>query len=134
MQKRDPRSGQFIKRSRSAVRGRRAAGKGVDPALLAEGRKWFPKGSTVFLVLRHRASSGMSRVIGVVSFRPARKGVRAYALHPNYTVSQLTGFKEDREKGGLKIGGAGMDMGYHLVSSLSQALYGASDALKHEWL
>lgn len=47
-------------------------------------------------------------------------------LHPNYTVSTVTGYALDKGRGrdGIKIGGCGMDMGFALVHSLSERLWG----------
>ena len=35
---------------------------------------------------------------------------------------------------GLIVRGAGMDMGYHVVSQLAYALHGSENSLKHQWL
>ena len=41
------------------------------------------------------------------------------------TVARAIGETFDREYGGVKVGGAGMDMGFHLVYVLSRELYGS---------
>lgn len=40
----------------------------------------------------------------------------------------------DHEHNGIKVEGAGMDMGFHLVYSLSQRLFGDGYKLSHRWL
>ena len=97
---------------------------------------WFPKGSTVYTVLRHVSASGMQREIGVVAILPEdprAPGSGADLRHPNYAVSTVLGWP--RSKGdGVKVRGCGMDMGFHLVYELSQRLYGDGYALKQRWI
>ena len=90
-------------------------------------REWMPRGSRVFLVLRHRSRNGMSREIGVVVFRDG------HALHPNGNVAETLGLRVGKRDGVL-VRGCGMDMGFDLVRRLSSALYDESQALTHEWL
>ena len=89
-------------------------------------REWLPPGSTVWTVLRHVSSSGMTRDISpviVVDGKPA---------DISYWVNQL-GIGTQGRNGGVRLGGAGMDMGFHLVYSLSYSLYqGGFDCLTHE--
>lgn len=92
----------------------------------------FPKGSTAFLVLRNVASSGMSRQIGVIAFR--RDGKDLIDWHPNYKVAKVLGYKVNKDGNGIKVSGAGMDMGFQLISSLARKLYGDDYAIKHRWL
>lgn len=93
---------------------------------------YFPKGSTVFLILRKRSSSGMSREIGVVTFK--RDGSNLIDLHPNHAVSVILGLRRNKNGDGVHVSGAGMDMGMHLVTNLAARLYGDERALKYRWL
>lgn len=97
-------------------------------------REWFPKGSTVYTILRHVARSGMSRTIGVLALLPG-KGTPDFR-HPNYAVSVVLGDRLDTSNGrdGVRVSGCGMDMGFDLAYRLGQALYGDGYALKHCWL
>lgn len=79
-------------------------------------RKWLKPGDTVYTILRHASSSGMSREIGLVIFRD---GVD---LHPNYSASRVTGYRQGK-RDGLIVGGCGMDMGFALVYDLSRRLF-----------
>ena len=60
----------------------------------------------------------------------ARRGGRIVSvidhIHPNHAISVVTGYSRDNGRGreGIKIGGCGMDMGFALVNSLSERLYG----------
>lgn len=84
-------------------------------------RKIFRPGSKVWTCVKHVSKSGMSRSIAVyangkdgpyeVSFWVAR--ALEYRIHPT--------------RGGLVVGGCGMDMPFHLVNSLSYALHGYQD-------
>lgn len=94
-------------------------------------RAWFPKGSTVYTLLRHVSRSGMQRQISVVAIID-KDDVR----HPNYSVSRVLGYRLN--KGGMHdaiiVNGAGMDMGFEIAYSLASKLYGDGYALKHQWL
>jgi len=94
-------------------------------------RNRFPKGATVYTILRHASASGMTRHIGVVSIEP---GAPVTILHPNYAVSALLGSRVNKAGDGVIRGGAGMDVGFDLAYSLGQALYGDGYALRHSWL
>ena len=91
-------------------------------------RAWFPKGSTVYTILRHVSRSGMRRQIGVVAIL-GPDDIR----HPNYAVSTALGYRLS-DGDGVIVYGAGMDMGFHLVHSLALKLYGDGYALNHRWL
>lgn len=90
-------------------------------------KKLFPKGSTVYTILRHVSASGTSRRISVISSLDL-------AANPDYYVEQLNLAKRHKHKPGLVIEGGGMDMGYHLAHTLARALYGDGYALHHRWL
>lgn len=101
----------------------------------AELRKLLPPGSTVYTVLRHVSASGMSRRIDlylIANNKP--RYLTGYA-------ARAMGYRQHKH-GGLVVSGCGMDMGFHLVNSLSYALHGMDDSgkyragytLAHEWL
>lgn len=90
--------------------------------------------SRVYLVLRRVSRSGMVRHISVVFIHPD-----GYALHPNWAVSRVTGYRLVSRDGhdAIHIGGCGMDMGFALVDDLNHALTnltGQKWSLRHEWL
>lgn len=108
--------------------------------------KVLKPGDTVYTVLRHVSSSGMSRRID------------CYAIGKDKRPFYLSGYmeaigiaKRHASKQGLVVPGCGMDMGFHLVYSLGCALWpkgtkkphgtrnGEPDstggyALKNEWI
>ena len=81
-------------------------------------RGWLKPGDTVFTVLRHVSRSGMQREIGVVLIKDENT-----VLHPNYAVAELLGVKVNKDGDGVVVGGAGMDMGFHLVYELASRLW-----------
>lgn len=86
-------------------------------------REWIKPGYTVYTILRQVSRSGMSRHISVVVM--PKDGGRP--LHPNYSVSKALRYAPlVRSLGGvdaLRVGGAGMDMGFDLVYNLAYVLY-----------
>ena len=80
-------------------------------------REWVKPGATLYTVIRHRAPSGMLRVISVLM---ADGGdVRDLSYH----VAQATGYTYDDDKRGVRMRGAGMDMAFALVYDLARTLY-----------
>ena len=94
-------------------------------------QKLVQPGATVYCVLRHRSSSGMQRRISLfVMVDNAPRCIDQYAAD----ILRL----KNHDNGGIVVNGCGMDMGFHLVYSLSAALYGHDDRgaynLKSAWL
>ena len=85
---------------------------------IAQLRKWIKPGDTVYTIVDHVSRSGMSRDIRVVLLKGGE------ALHPNYSVSIALGYPRAARGDGMRVGGCGMDMGFHLVHSLGYALFG----------
>jgi hypothetical protein len=81
-------------------------------------RAMFPAGSTVYTVMRHVSASGMSRRITVLH------ADGSVVRDVSHLVARAIGWKL-HDKGGIVVGGCGMDMGFHLAYTLSQALHGA---------
>ena len=78
----------------------------------------FKPGQTVYTILRHRSASGMSRSISVITIN--REGdIRQWDHH----VSMVTGWGIDEKHEGVKVSGAGMDMGFHIVYTLGRILF-----------
>jgi hypothetical protein len=77
-------------------------------------RETFMAGDTVNTVLRHVSRSGMSRSISVLDKDNS---------DISYLVARALGNTVDQKNGGVKVGGCGMDMGFHLVYELSYVLF-----------
>lgn len=100
---------------------------------LAHLRRLCPPGTTVHTKLTHVSRSGMRREIAPIVFR---RGKVDDGLYIWWHVAVVLGLAANgRSPGTVKVDGAGMDMGYHLVMNLSYALHGhedhGADAIKH---
>lgn len=80
-------------------------------------REMLPPGTTVYTILRRVSASGMMRHISLVVMTP--EGPHDITGWAGLAMGQ----KWDRDTGALKVGGCGMDMGFHLVYNLSYTLY-----------
>ena len=80
---------------------------------------YLTEGDTVYTVLRSVSASGMSRTI---SLKVAKGG---QILDLTYYAGVLLGWKLVEVNGSraLRVGGAGMDMGFHTVYTLSRVLF-----------
>lgn len=120
-----------------------------DLEALATLRTMLKPGDTVYCVLRHRAASGMFRVIDlVIPYRhyenvyPAKPAdLAAYPGESDYSAKPKKVFKEvrirsigylaakamgdnyDSDRSGIKSSGCGMDMGFALVYSLGATIW-----------
>ena len=86
-------------------------------------RNWLKPGDTVHTVLRHVSRSGMSRSISLVVCHDGEP------FDISYWAARAMGNRIDQNKGGIKIDGAGMDMGFALVYNLAATLYALWDCL-----
>ena len=80
---------------------------------------YLTEGATVYTVLRSVSSSGMSRTM---SLKVAKGG---QILDLTYYASVVLGYKlvETNGSRALRVGGCGMDMGFHVVYSLARVLF-----------
>lgn len=98
-------------------------------------RRVDKKGTTIYTKVTHVARSGMSRSIEcfvIVDNEP---------VNLTWAVARILGDPCDQKNGGVKVGGCGMDMGFHIVNYLSYSLHGHHNAhplagytLEHRWL
>jgi hypothetical protein len=93
-------------------------------------REYLKPGDTVYTILRHVSRSGMARDIGVV----AMVNGEPYAI--THLVAQVMGLRQsDVGMGsGVRVTGAGMDMGFSIAYDLAWAMFGDGYTLKHRWL
>lgn len=105
-------------------------------------RSFLKPGMTIYTVLCHRSSSGMSRSISLVipkrcyrdeypvdadgavlgNAKPKRKQFLEIASL-DYWAAQAMGYRIDDKHGGLRMQGCGMDMGFQLVYQLGATLW-----------
>ncbi len=84
----------------------------------------------LYTVLRHVSASGMSRSISVHYFDLEYGDMRQL----NYECALLLGLALDEKHEGVKIKGAGMDMGFALIYDLSSKLFSDGYAISQRWL
>ena len=89
---------------------------------------------TLYTSLKSVSSSGMSRDMKVLS------ALDGQILDLTYYVGKL-GIGTIKERNGqrvIRVGGCGMDMGFHVVYSVSAVLYGYEErgayTIRHEWI
>lgn len=86
-------------------------------------REFLSPGDTVYTVLRHVSRSGMSRRIDLYAFKPGDEGRPPVKLWLSYLAAKALGWRLASRDDGIVVGGCGMDMGFHLVSSLGYTLW-----------
>lgn len=74
----------------------------------------------VYTILRHVSKSGMFRLISVYTFQNNEP------FCWDWEIERLGIAKRDKKREGLRISGAGMDMGFHIVNRLFYALCGTN--------
>lgn len=80
-------------------------------------RKILKPGDTVYTVLRHVSSSGMTRRIDLYVIR------KNALMYLSGYAAKAIGLRRHRTREGIVVGGCGMDMGYHLVYELGAVLW-----------
>lgn len=81
-------------------------------------QKVCPPGTTIYCVAKHVSRSGMLRTIDFY----VGKGCNMQSI-AGY-ISVALDMRGDWKRGGLKVSGCGMDMGFHVVHNLSYTLHG----------
>ena len=77
----------------------------------------------VYTVLKHVSSSGMTRHISCYCTAINEGTGRSNIVDITFYVARLLGYRRNYKDGGLVVGGCGMDMGFHVVYSLSSLLF-----------
>lgn len=88
--------------------------------------EYLSPGSRVWTVRRHTSSSGMSHAISPVVMTDVVPSAGPMYWAPydvSYLVAPAIGSRVHATRGGVVVGGAGMDMGFHLVYTLSRVLW-----------
>ncbi len=95
--------------------------------------------NTVYTVLRGVSSSGLTRYLSLMVAGLDHAG-KPDVFNVTWHASNVLGEKLHDRDGHrvIKVQGGGMDLGFHLVYSLSSVLYAGQDragyVLKHRWL
>lgn len=106
-------------------------------------KKWLEAADyKVYTDVIHASKSGMSRniaaYIGIINDRTGKPEIKSISWY----IAQILDWPlADKGKHAVKVGGCGMDMGFHLIYCLSCVLYrneekkgDAGYKLKQEWL
>lgn len=80
---------------------------------------YVKEGDTVYTLIRSVSSSGMSRTMSVKIVRDNRiDDITFYVAHAlDYPLVEVNGSRA------IRVGGAGMDMSFHVVYSLGRVLF-----------
>lgn len=91
---------------------------------IVELKRLFEKSNQIFTICRHVSRSGMSRDISFMIF------INNQPYHLNFLINKVLNTTRamgsrmaSGDNSALRVNGCGMDMGYHIVNSLSVALY-----------
>ena len=97
-------------------------------------KSWVMPGDTIYCVLAHKSASGMRRVIRFYKIATsAETGEQeTWDLSGNIAKALEYGYNEKYE--GVIVNGCGMDMGFHVVYSLSDKLFTDGYQLTSSWL
>lgn len=88
-------------------------------------KKWLPKGSTIYTIVRQVSRSGMSRNIQLIYFQDGQS--QPNDRHPTYSVAQALNVACHSNGGHdtIRVNGCGADMCWSLVNEqLSYTLWG----------
>ena len=91
-------------------------------------KKYINKGDTLYTSVQKVSTSGMYRHIKVISIKDNNPSYWSY-----YVAKVLEWSYKDKTNA-VGVGGCGMDMGFHLVYTLSRILFKDGYALKHRWI
>lgn len=95
---------------------------------------------TAYTVLTNVSRSGMSRRIKVIVLDKDKLDGQPHARNVSHLVAELLGFRYNRDEQSVVVSGCGMDMGFHLIYSLSCALFASDSAtdagyvIEQRWL
>lgn len=85
----------------------------------------------IFTSVEHVSKSGMTRYLKVFTSTGDYRRPLAWCSVP---VAEVLGWPCPPDREGVKVDGAGMDMGFHLAYSLAHVLYGDGYAIRHDWI
>lgn len=102
-------------------------------------REWLKDGDTLYFILRHRASSGMSRIYDVKQIMAAEWRVeneelvyfRPRVSHLTWNIALACDFAWNESHGGIRINGCGFSGEQEIADTLGRKL---GITLRHETL
>ena len=98
-------------------------------------KEWIKKGDILHTTVNHVSRSGMMRHMSVKHLKATDNPERPVNVsNYDYQIARVLDLPEAPDYQGVKVGGCGMDMGFHLVYTLSRKLFDDGYAIKQEWL
>lgn len=97
-------------------------------------KSWVMPGDTIYCVLAHKSASGMRRVIRFYKIEASAKTGKSETSDLSWNIAKALEYGYDEKKEGVIVNGCGMDMGFHVVYSLSDKLFADGYQLKSSWL
>jgi hypothetical protein len=91
-------------------------------------KQFIKKGDTIFTKIEKVSTSGMYRHIKVISIKKNNPN------YWSYYVAKILEWSYKDKTNAVGVGGCGMDMGFHLVYTLSRILFKDGYALKQRWI
>lgn len=91
-------------------------------------KKYLQKGGTIYTIRRHVSRSGMMHHISFYIMLDNEPFII------NAYIADVLDMKFNKHYDALKVSGGGMDMGFHIVYSLSQTLFDDGYHIKHRWM
>ena len=91
-------------------------------------KKFIPPNDTVYTILKNVSQSGMYRHIQVIVIKDNKP------INLSYWIADYLEWSYKDKTYSIGVGGCGMDMGFHLVYTLSRSLFDDGYSLRHEWL
>jgi|TARA_A100000172_G_C2999787_1_gene95850 hypothetical protein len=97
-------------------------------------KEMFPKGSTAYTTVTKVAPSGLSRHIKVVAPFESSSNKQIRLSNQSYNIAKFLDWTYKDNTNSVFVGGCGMDMGFHLIYTLSSVLYDDGYAIKQSWI
>ena len=85
-------------------------------------KSWIKEGDTIYYIVKNVSSSGMYRHIDFYKFETNEKG-QINKSWLSYNIAKALDYPFKEKTNSIGVGGCGMDMGFHIVNSLSYHLY-----------
>ena len=95
---------------------------------------WVMPGDTIYCVLARVSRSGMRRVIRFYKISASAETGKNETSDLSWNIAKALEYGYDEKKDGVVVNGCGMDMGFHVVYSLSDKLFTDGYQLKSSWL
>jgi hypothetical protein len=97
-------------------------------------KSWVMPGDTIYCVLARVSQSGMRRVIRFYKITTSAESGKQEVWSLAWNIAKALDCGYDDKKEGVIVNGCGMDMGFHVVYSLSDMLFTDGYQLTSSWL